>query len=93
MQEALPPAGVLGAAPLSLVPQHKYSSEPAQRCSRAISANQQRSQKVALLAVGSSLAVPQTEATRAGMGQKRRATEENRALTASPKPRRSEGAA
>ena len=38
VQEALPPAGVLGAEPLSLVPQH-FSREPAQRCSRALAVN------------------------------------------------------
>ena len=39
VQEALPPAGVLGAEPLSLVPQH-FFREPAKRCSRALAANQ-----------------------------------------------------
>ena len=39
VQEALPPAGVSGAEPLSLVPQH-FFREPAKRCSRALAANQ-----------------------------------------------------
>ena len=39
VQEALPPAGALGAEPLSLVPKH-FSREPAKRCSRALAANQ-----------------------------------------------------
>ena len=39
VQEALPPAGVSGAEPLSLVPQH-FFREPAKRCSRAQAANQ-----------------------------------------------------
>ena len=38
-QEALPPAGVLGAVPLSLKPQH-FSREPAKRCFRAMADNQ-----------------------------------------------------
>ena len=38
-QEALPPAGVLGAEPLSLMPQHS-SCEPAKRCSRAQTVDQ-----------------------------------------------------
>ena len=39
VQEALPPAGVIGAEPLSLMPQH-FPREPAKRCSRAMAANQ-----------------------------------------------------
>ena len=39
VQEALPPAGVLGAEPLSLMPQH-FPREPAKRCFRAMAANQ-----------------------------------------------------
>ena len=39
VQEALPPAGVLGAEPLSLMPQHS-SREPAKRCSRAHAVDQ-----------------------------------------------------
>ena len=39
VQEALPPAGVLGAEPLSLMPQH-VPREPAKRCSRALAADQ-----------------------------------------------------
>ena len=39
VQEALPPAGVLGAEPLSLMPQH-FPREPAKRCVRAMAANQ-----------------------------------------------------
>ena len=38
-QEAVPPARVLGAEPLNLVPQH-FSREPAKRCSRVSAANQ-----------------------------------------------------
>ena len=38
-QEAVPPAGVLGAEPLSLMPQH-FHREPAKRCFRATAANQ-----------------------------------------------------
>ena len=38
VQEALPPAGVIGAEPLTLVPQH-FPRKPAQRCLRAITAN------------------------------------------------------
>lgn len=38
VQEALPPAGVLGAEPLSLVPQ-RFFREPAKRCSRALAAS------------------------------------------------------
>ena len=39
VQESLPPAGVLGAEPLSLMPQHS-SREPAKRCSRARAVDQ-----------------------------------------------------
>ena len=39
VQEALPPAGVIGAEPLSLMPQ-RFPREPAKRCSRAMAANQ-----------------------------------------------------
>ena len=39
VQEALPPAGVLGADPLSLMPQH-FPREPAKRCFRATTVNQ-----------------------------------------------------
>ena len=39
VQEAVPPAGVLGAEPLSLMPQH-FPREPAKRCFRAMTANQ-----------------------------------------------------
>ena len=39
VQEALSPAGVLGAEPLSLMPQH-LPREPAKRCFRAMAANQ-----------------------------------------------------
>lgn len=35
----MPPAEVLGAGPLRLVPQH-FSREPAERCSRAMAADQ-----------------------------------------------------
>ena len=38
VQEALPPAGVIGAEPLNLVPQH-FSRKPAKRCLRARAAN------------------------------------------------------
>ena len=38
VQEALPPARVIGAAPLTLVPQH-FPRKPAQRCLRATAAN------------------------------------------------------
>ena len=38
VQEALPPAGVIGAEPLTLVPQH-FSRKPAKRCLRALTAN------------------------------------------------------
>ena len=38
VQEALSPAGVIGAEPLTLVPQH-FPRKPAQRCLRAITAN------------------------------------------------------
>ena len=38
VQEALPPAGVIGAEPLSLVPQH-FPRKPAKRCLRATAAN------------------------------------------------------
>ena len=38
VQEALPPAGVIGAEPLTLVPQH-FPRKPAQRCLRATAAN------------------------------------------------------
>ena len=38
VQEALPPAGVIGAAPLTLVPQH-FFRKPAKRCLRARTAN------------------------------------------------------
>ena len=37
VQEALPPAGVLGAEPLRLMPQH-FPREPAKRCFRAMAA-------------------------------------------------------
>jgi len=39
VQEALPPAGVLGAEPLSLMLQH-FPREPAKRCFQAMAANQ-----------------------------------------------------
>ena len=39
VQEALPPAGGLGAKPLSLMPQH-FPREPAKRCFRAMAASQ-----------------------------------------------------
>ena len=39
VQEALPPAGILGAEPLSLMPQH-FPREPAKRCFQAMAANQ-----------------------------------------------------
>ena len=39
VQEALPPAGVLGAEPLSLMPQH-FPREPAKRCFQTMAANQ-----------------------------------------------------
>ena len=39
VQEALPPAGVLGAEPQSLMPKH-FPREPAKRCFRAMAANQ-----------------------------------------------------
>ena len=35
VQEALPPAGVIGAEPLTLVPQH-FSRKPAKRCLRTL---------------------------------------------------------
>ena len=38
VQEALPPAGVIGAEPLTLVPQH-FSRKPEKRCLRAWAAN------------------------------------------------------
>lgn len=38
VQEALPPAGVIGAEPLTLVPQH-FPRKPAKRCLRATAAN------------------------------------------------------
>ena len=38
VQEALPPAGVIGAESLTLVPQH-FPRKPAQRCLRARAAN------------------------------------------------------
>ena len=38
VQEALPPAGVIGAEPLNLAPQH-VSRNPAKRCLRAPTAN------------------------------------------------------
>ena len=38
VQEALPPAGVIGAEPLTLMPQH-FSRKPAKRCLRATAAN------------------------------------------------------
>ena len=38
VQEALPPAGVIGAEPLTLVPQH-FFRKPAKRCLRALTAN------------------------------------------------------
>ena len=38
VQEALPPAGVIGAEPLALVPQH-FPRKPAKRCLRAMAAN------------------------------------------------------
>ena len=38
VQEALPPAGVIGAEPLTLVPQ-QFSRKPAKRCLRATTAN------------------------------------------------------
>ena len=38
VQEALPPAGVIGAEPLTLVPQH-FPRKPAKRCLRAQAAN------------------------------------------------------
>ena len=37
VQEAVPPAGVLGAEPLSLMPQH-FPREPAKRCFQATAA-------------------------------------------------------
>ena len=40
VQKALPPAGVLGAEPLSLMPQH-FPREPAKRCFRAMAASQE----------------------------------------------------
>ena len=39
VQEALPPAGVLGAEPLSFMPRH-LPREPAKRCFQAMAANQ-----------------------------------------------------
>ena len=39
VQEVVPPAGVLGAEPLSLMPQH-FPREPAKRCFQAMAANQ-----------------------------------------------------
>ena len=39
VQEAVPPAGGVGAEPLSLMPQH-FPREPAKRCFRAMAANQ-----------------------------------------------------
>ena len=39
-QEAVPPAGVLGAEPLSLMPQH-FPRKPAKRCFQTMAANQE----------------------------------------------------
>ena len=38
VQEALPPAGVIGAEPLTLVPQH-FPRKPAKRCLRTLADN------------------------------------------------------
>ena len=60
VQEALPPAGVLGAEPLSLMPQH-FPREPAKRCFQAMASNQGLFNSLSLAAQGSTYTPPVSE--------------------------------